>query len=63
MHVKRVAVFIQHRMKPAIKQEAGLSRLTLLGQDQEEEEVRDMHLGAKGIQGLSLVIIIKQKKN
>lgn len=47
MHVKSVAVFTQHRMKLAIKQETGPSRLTLLGQEQEEEEVRDMHLGAE----------------
>lgn len=50
-------------MKLAIKQEAGPSRLILLGHDQEEKEVRDMHLGAEGVQGLSSVTIIKQKKH
>lgn len=63
MHVKSVAVFTQHRMKLAIKQETGPSRLTLLGQEQEEEEVWDMHLGAEGVQGLSLVTMIMQKKH
>lgn len=46
IHIKSVAMFTQHRMKLARKQEAALSRLTLLGQDQEEEEGQYMHPGA-----------------